>query len=153
MTEKKTTKMLLTYNVVPGVNDACMDTWIEYWRDKADLVEVWRPHNWVDGKKYRMIDTKMKITCGRPFTTPLQIQVDGTVNMCCFDYNGKLTLGDLKSQSLTEIFETPLYKKILMAHTTGEFSISTTITTNNDIICRRCKICKSTTIRPKTCIS
>lgn len=118
---KNSTELILTYNVVENINDAVLDSWIEYWNNKVDLVEVWRPHNWCDAKKYRKVQTEKLNTCGRPFNTPLQIQVDGTVNMCCFDFNGQLLLGDLKKKSLSEIFSDKMFSKILECHTTGKF--------------------------------
>lgn len=133
------TSLLITYNVVDGYNDSALDSWIEYWKDKVDLLEVWRPHNWVDGRDYRAVQSEKLRTCGRPWKTPLQIQVDGTVNMCCFDFNGKLLLGDLKIQTLQEIFESSLpdgkagmYKKILKHHTSGDFKESGLICENCD---------------------
>jgi hypothetical protein len=128
---KSRTKFLLTYNIVNNANDSMLESWIEYWRDKADLLEVWRPHNWVDGKEYRAVQKNKMKTCGRPFNTPLQVQVDGTINMCCFDFDGKLLLGDLKTQTLNEIFESQTFKKILYHHTTGEFK-------GSGLICENC---------------
>lgn len=128
---KKKTKLLLTFNLVNGLNEHCLSSWIAYWKDKADLLEVWRPHNWVNGRSYRPIQNERLKTCGRPWNTPLQVQVDGTVNMCCFDFNGELTLGDLKKQSLKEIFSSPLYKKIIKHHKTGDFK-------NSRLICEIC---------------
>lgn len=129
---KNKTSLLITYNVVDGYNDSELESWIEYWKDKVDLLEVWRPHNWVDGRVYRVIQEEKLKTCGRPWKTPLQIQVDGTVNMCCFDFNGKLLLGDLKTQTLKEIFESSMFKKILKHHTTGRFDGSRLICENCD---------------------
>ena len=128
---KKTTQILLTYNVVENSNDDLTDSWIHYWQYKADLLEVWRPHNWAVGKSYRPVQQDQLKTCGRPFKTPLQIQVDGTINMCCFDFDGKLLLGDLKTQSLREIFESPPFKKILKCHTAGVFE-------DSGLICENC---------------
>jgi radical SAM protein with 4Fe4S-binding SPASM domain len=92
---------------------------------------VWRPHNWVDGRDYRAVQQEKLKTCGRPFKTPLQVQVDGTVNMCCFDFDGKLLLGDLKDQTLKEIFQSDMYKKIVECHTTGKYE-------NSGLICKNC---------------
>lgn len=126
-----TTKMLLTFNMIEGYNDHIVEDWIEFWKDKVELVEVWRPHNWGDSKHYRNVQPKKIKTCGRPFTGPLQIQVDGTINMCCFDFDGKLTIGDLKTQSLEEIFSSPEYRKIAQCHTSGDFE-------GSDLICADC---------------
>lgn len=128
---KKFTKLLLTNNVINGYNSSTLDSWMEYWIDKVDLIEVWRPHNWVNVKNYRVIRQEKLKTCGRPFNTPLQVQVDGTVNMCCFDFNGGLLLGGLKTQSLKEIFESQVFKKILRHHTTGVF-------VSSGLICENC---------------
>ncbi len=128
---KSNTSLLLTYNVVSGYNDSDLESWIEYWKDKADLLEVWRPHNWVNGRNYRALQEKKLKTCGRPLHTPLQVQVDGTVNMCCFDFDGKLLLGDLKTQTLEEIFDSPMFKRILKHHTIGDFE-------GSDLICENC---------------
>ena len=128
---KKTTQVLLTYNVVENSNDALTDSWISYWQDKADLLEVWRPHNWAVGKSYRPVQQNQLKTCGRPFKTPLQVQVDGTINMCCFDFDGKLLLGDLKLQSLREIFDAAPFKNIVQCHTTGDFR-------DSGLICENC---------------
>jgi len=128
---KERTKLIMTYNVEEGVNHKDMGAWIDYWKDKADLLEVWKPHNWVDGRNYRKIQVQKKKTCGRPWKTPLQVQVDGTINMCCFDYDGKLLLGDLKKQSLKEIFDSEMTNKIRKCHTTGKFK-------GSGLICENC---------------
>ena len=125
------TKVLLTFNLVEGVNDCDMPEWIQYWEPRADLIEVWRPHNWVYGRKLRQLTPEKRPTCGRPFTGPLQVQVDGTVNMCCFDFNGDLTLGDLKEQYLLDIFSNRPFKQILYCHQEGEFE-------NSGLICEYC---------------
>ena len=41
--------------------------------------------------------------------------------MCCFDFDGQLLLGDLKTQTLEEIFESSMFNKILKHHTSGDF--------------------------------
>lgn len=128
---KKKTKLYLTLNVIEGYNEKIVQGWIAFWKDKADLLEVWRPHNWVDAMTYRKVQKKMLSTCGRPFKGPLQVQVDGTVNMCCFDFDGKLTVGDLKTQTLREIFSSPIFNKIVKCHTNGEFKRS-------GLICAHC---------------
>jgi len=128
---KKHTQLLLTFNIVDGANEGCIKDWIDFWKGKVDLIEVWRPHNWVNAKNFRELQRKKLKTCGRPFRGPLQVQVDGTVNMCCFDFDGKLTLGDLKTQPLKEIFVSPLYKKLLQCHKTGNFK-------GSGLICENC---------------
>ena len=102
---------------------------IELYNDKVDLLEIWKVHNWAGEFDYREGE-KVKTTCGRPFHGPLQIQVDGTVNMCCFDYDGELTLGDLRTQSLDDIFKGPMYEAIVDFHT-GKSSY-------DNLLCTKC---------------
>jgi radical SAM protein with 4Fe4S-binding SPASM domain len=48
------------------------------------------------------------------------VQVDGTVNVCCFDYNGELEIGDLKKQNFSEIFNGEPMEKIQQLHSSGK---------------------------------
>lgn len=128
---KRRTKLLLTYNVLDGINEFETQEWIDFWKNKADLIEVWTPHNWVDEKNYRLLQTERLKTCGRPFNGPIQIQVDGTVVICCFDYNGELYLGDLKIKSLEEIFNSFNFRDIAEFHKTGKFE-------GSGLICENC---------------
>ena len=85
-------------------------------RDNGNIIsiEIWKPHNWIYGRNYRKIQKKRLKTCGRPYNGPLEIQVNGTVKMCCFDFDGRLQLGDLKIQTLEEIFTKPFSHNNLM---------------------------------------
>ena len=95
------------------------DAWIAYWKDKVDLIEVWKPHNWIDSKQYRPLDPSRLPTCGRPHKGPIQVQADGTVNVCCFDYNGEMLIGDLRSESFTSIYEGERMKCVQQLHADG----------------------------------
>ena len=125
------TKVILTF-VETEHNRSNIDDFINYWRERVDLIEAWRPHNWVDGRGYREIQENGKLnTCGRPENGPLQIQVDGTVNMCCFDFNGQLLLGDLKTQSLQEIFSDAPFQNLMKCHRLGDYA-------GSGLICENC---------------
>jgi len=125
------TKLAITLATIKGINDDSIEIWKKLWVDKVWLTEIWRAHNWTDAFDFREIQKERRVTCGRVFKAPLQIQVDGTVNMCCFDYDGKLVIGDLKTQSLKEIFSNKAFKKIAECHTTGNFE-------NSKLICENC---------------
>jgi len=129
--KNRTTKILLTCVLAKGINDESYQLWIDMWKGKADLMEIWKPHNWVDGLSTREVQKNKIKTCGRVFNGPLQIQVDGTVNACCFDYDGKLLFGDLTKQRLTEIFSSLAYDKIAFCHKTGDFK-------DSGLICENC---------------
>lgn len=76
----------------------------------ADVLEIWRPHNWADAFKYRKAEPARP--CSRIESGPLQIQIDGSVNACCFDYDGKTTAGSLVKESLREIYKKMKYTEI-----------------------------------------
>lgn len=113
-------------NVLEDEDD--MNNIIEYFEELCDNLEIWRPHNWGDKLDYRQSDWSKK-TCGRLSRGPLQVMADGTVNTCCFDYDGRLTIGDLTLQTIDEIFTSEEYLKIKKMHDSGEF---------DDIICKNC---------------
>ena len=108
-------RVILNYVEIDANRHQTAD-WISYWEKKVDLIEVWKPHNWINSKCYRALDTQRLPTCGRPFNGPIQVQVDGTVNVCCFDYNGEMLIGDLKSESFTEIFNGNRMKSVQELH-------------------------------------
>lgn len=101
-----------------------------YWEKQVDYLEVWRPHNWVDGRSYRGLTVmRLKKTCGRPASGPIQIQADGKMIVCCFDYNGKLEIGDTNFKNIKEILEDKELKYIRKSHETGQIE---------NLICNTC---------------
>jgi len=111
---KNTNLKLIISSDIININEFDIEELIQTY-SKFVHIEIWKPHNWVNWGSYRIGEKKEK-TCGRPFNGPLQIQVDGTINMCCFDYNGKLTIGDFKTQTINEIFNSKMYLKIKSFH-------------------------------------
>ena len=123
----------MTCAFINGVNDSPVEDWIKLWdKDKVDLMEIWYAHNWVYGLKNRIVQKEKLKTCGRLDKGPLQIQVDGTINACCFDWDGKLVFGDLKSQRLTEIFSSMTHDSVFWYHKLGNFEDSKLICENCD---------------------
>jgi len=128
-TIKDRTKILMTLVIMKGINEGPVEDWIAMWEGKADLIEAWTAHNWVNQLNNRAVQGERVRTCGRIEHGPLQIQVDGTINACCFDWDGKLTYGDLNKQTLSEIFSSESYARILHAHQTGDHA---------GLICEHC---------------
>jgi radical SAM protein with 4Fe4S-binding SPASM domain len=126
---KNDTKIVITAVIIKENKDQ-IQLLIDNYAKQADLLEIWKPHNWVDADCYRLGDLT-KRTCGRPSKGPLQIQVDGTINMCCFDYNGQLLLGNFKKQTLKEIFSSEPYLTIKKHHKNGTIQKS-------DLLCKEC---------------
>lgn len=91
-------------------------------------LEIWKPHNWVYGREYRK-STPEKVTCGRPFNGPLQINADGKVIVCCFDYNAEMVVGDVTKQSLEKILKGRRFNNIRAAHNSHN---------KQGLICEKC---------------
>jgi len=77
-------------------------------------------HNYGDGRSY-------KATNGKPRTCPilvqpiLQVLWTGEVVPCCYDFNGTMVLGDLRKQTIEEIWHGRRYQAIRKAHATGDY--------------------------------
>lgn len=98
-----------------------MKDWIKFWQPKLDEIYIWKAHNWGGARKYRKMDYENQKTCGRPLVGSPYIHVDGAVGVCCFDFNGELLIGDIKIQTIDEIFHSEPYLKIKKAHEVGNF--------------------------------
>ena len=72
------------------------------WEGTFDDLEIWKPHGWGGAKAYRDLK-RVKKTCGRPFSGPVQINADGMMMVCCFDFNGEMTIGNTRMKSIRNI--------------------------------------------------
>lgn len=118
--QNKSTKTAIS--VIP-MNGEPISRIRSYWEHIVDELEIWRPHNWVDGRSYRGIPImRRKSTCGRPFRGPIQIQADGKMIVCCFDFDGKMVIGDTYRDSIKDILQTSKeLKKIRQSHETKNY--------------------------------
>ncbi len=120
------TKVQLSYLTMPE-NAKDEGAFRTYWEPKVEAIEIWRPHNFGDGRDYREreIDGKVSIrkTCGRPESGPLQIQWNGEVIPCCYDYNNKIILGNAFEDSVLDILNGAKYRLLRYAHRSGRFDL------------------------------
>jgi len=112
-------KVQLSYLVLPE-NEKDVDEFKSFWEPKVDYLEIWNPHNWVDGKDFRQ-RLGIKKSCGRPQNGPLQIQWDGTVIPCCYDYNNNIVLGNAFEDSVPDILKGERYETLREQHRTGNY--------------------------------
>ncbi len=103
------------------------EDFIGYWERLVDAIEVWRPHNFGDGRNYRERangeNQLKKETCGRPENGPLQIQWNGEVIPCCYDYNNAIVLGNAFRQDVLEVLNSFKYRLLRYAHELESFDI------------------------------
>lgn len=106
-------------------NECDTEQFRTFWEPRADAIEIWKPHNFGDGRGYRerYEELSMKNTCGRPENGPLQIQWNGEVVPCCYDYNNKIILGNAFEQPVLDILNGDKYNLLRMAHRDKQFSI------------------------------
>jgi MoaA/NifB/PqqE/SkfB family radical SAM enzyme len=120
------TRVQLSYLTMPE-NAKDESVFKEFWEPKVEAIEIWRPHNFGDGRDYR--DREMgggesvKTSCGRPSSGPLQIQWNGEVIPCCYDYNNKIVLGNAFEQPVLDILNGDKYRLLRHAHASGNFHL------------------------------
>lgn len=107
-----------------------MDDWLSYYKDKADRCDMWRPQNWA-GFLPNKDEDKAYVKCFRiDSLNGLNIRVDGSVSICCIDYNRDLILGNLKNKSFSDLINGDFVKKIQKMNDDG--------TIRNYSICKNC---------------
>jgi len=107
----KKPKLELSYLVMKE-NERDVEAFRAFWEPRADAIEMWKPHNFGDGRSYRERHqtVELKTTCGRPENGPLQIQWDGEVIPCCYDYNNQIVLGNAFEQPVLDILNGEKYR-------------------------------------------
>ena len=131
-TKPEDIEVIITADIVEE-NKADVDGLIKEFEDRC-VLEIWYPHNWVYGKKYRDVNDPQRwerFTCGRPASGPIQLQIEGDVIMCCFDFDNKMVLGNFKDQTFEEIYNGPIFNNIYKHHDNGTCGES-------DLICNGC---------------
>ncbi len=113
--------------VIPMNGERTSDI-IDFWENKVDNLEIWRPHNWINGREYRKVVNRRK-TCGRPERGPVQINSDGKMMVCCFDYYGKMAVGDTYKDSIGTILKNDRFNEIRDKHERNDHS---------GLICKEC---------------
>ncbi len=109
------------YFLLMDENKKEMDDFLKTYEPICDAVAVWKPHNWGNARQYRKLNEK-KVSCNRPFSGPLQVQWDGCVVPCCFDFDNTIILGNLKTQSIQEVLTGEKYNQLRRAHRQGNFA-------------------------------
>lgn len=112
-------KIQLSYLILKQ-NEEDVERFKEFWEPRVDAIEIWKPHNFGDGRNYRE-RTQSKRTCGRPENGPLQIQWNGEVIPCCYDYNNQIVLGNAFESPVEDVLKGEKYEDLRDAHRKGEF--------------------------------
>ena len=78
-------------------------------------------HNYGGGRRYRKSRGSPR---GCPILSQsiLQVLWTGEVVPCCYDFNGEMLLGDLRRQSIRDVWHGERYRSIRRAHETNDFA-------------------------------
>ena len=99
---------------------------IERWRQVADKIHITDIHNWA-GTLSR--ESAVRFPCYRQWLT-FTVLWDGRVALCCADFDGKVTLGDLRTSSIRDIWDSEPYRAVRREH----------LETGGPDICRACDL-------------
>ncbi len=96
---------------------------VDRWRGVVDRVDVTRAHNW-GGSDHVTGTSKPKnqtgFQCMRLWQT-FTVLWDGRVSICCVDYEGSEILGDLRTETMKEIWNGARLAQIRDWHNGGQF--------------------------------
>jgi hypothetical protein len=85
---------------------------IEHWRRIADKIHVTDLHNWAGTLNQQ---SEVNYPCYRPWLTFTALW-DGRVSLCCADFDGRTILGDLRTQTIQEIWNSDAYRAVRRQH-------------------------------------
>lgn len=101
-----------------GAELAALNHLLREWQDAGGAVVSQRMlHNFGNGRKYNASGTGAACSVVWGFRKRvLQVTWDLKVVPCCFDFNSTIVLGDLRQQTLDEIFTSATYRQFIDAH-------------------------------------
>jgi hypothetical protein len=82
------------------------------WSRIADKVHVTDLHNWAGTLHDR---SDVRFPCYRPWLTFTALW-DGRVSLCCADFDGKVVLGDLQTDTIAGLWNSDSFRAIRQAH-------------------------------------
>ncbi len=91
------------------------------WGFKA-RVSYARLHNYGDGRGFNKPDLDNRLrSCPMVASPVMQVLWDGRVVPCCYDFDGKIILGDLTEESIKDVWGGQRYTKFREVHQRKEF--------------------------------
>ena len=96
---------------LPMAEDQGREEFVRWAKDLGCEVQPWgHVHNYGDGRQYNMVsDDRVCPVVDGNRRNILHITWDLNVIPCCFDYNATIPFGNLRENSLDEIFSSPAY--------------------------------------------
>jgi MoaA/NifB/PqqE/SkfB family radical SAM enzyme len=101
---------------------------IEHWRPRADKIHITDLHNWAGTLNQR---SDVNYPCYRPWLTFTTLW-DGRVSLCCADFDGRTILGDLRTSTIRDVWNSDAYRAVRRQH----------LESGGPDICRSCDLPK-----------
>ncbi len=109
--------------VIIDSNKHEVDDWMKFWTrlaSPADRVYAMPAHNWgnqikIDGAADPLHNAA---ACIFPFSS-MAVHVNGEVGLCNADYNASISMGNISTHSIKEVWNSKEYKKIRKIHLEG----------------------------------
>lgn len=98
-----------------------IDHYLQFWQERIEEIELVPMHNWggqVDGYRH-MPDQSLRFPCKELWRT-MAIFWDGRVTICCAAFDDHLIVGDLKKESLQNIWTGKGYTALRKLHATNK---------------------------------
>ena len=98
------------------------EDYIKFWKDKVNRIGFsrYRSGDNKTGDSERVVEIKKRIPCPQLWQR-LTILWDGTILMCCGDYNMKNPLGNVKEDKLSDVWKGELLNSYRKKHVNYEF--------------------------------
>lgn len=90
--------------------------WNPYLNPELDSINVTLVRSWLETFEDTVNHWPARLPYCERILDCLQILSDGRCSMCCLDYDGEVILGNLKSQSIREVWLGPEHRKIIDLH-------------------------------------
>ncbi len=103
---RKRPKLILSF--VRQDNSAEEQAFIDHWSAVADKIHITELHNWAGTLKRR---SDVNFPCYRQWLT-FTVLWDGRVSLCCADLDGQVVLGDLKTHTIADIWNSDAYRRV-----------------------------------------
>jgi hypothetical protein len=124
--EQRRTHPKLILSFVRQDNSQEEQAFIEHWGAVADKIHVTDLHNWAGTLNH---ESDVRYPCYRQWLT-FTVLWDGRVSLCCADFDGRVVLGDMRTSSIREVWESETYRTVRREH----------LESGGPAICRSCDL-------------
>jgi MoaA/NifB/PqqE/SkfB family radical SAM enzyme len=124
--DRRRPKLILSF--VRQNNSVDEQAFIEHWRQVADKIHITDLHNWAGTLNQ---ESDVNYPCYRPWLT-FTVLWDGRVSLCCADFDGRTVLGDLRTATIREVWNSDAYRSVRRQH----------LESGGPDICRSCDLPK-----------